>query len=247
MEIRLQRCSWRAQNEEANKHLDDDELKTWSQLRKLGLVESAGIFRGLVSSALYERRALRELDLSGNTELRCAEFGACAQLSTITTLSLRSTSITCAEASRILSRPSLLRELDVSQCSAITPALCAALPPTLAVLRARKTRLLTGADGNGMTGGYDGVSDTLRVLNADYSSLQNWRALSSGVSELRELYLAYSKFLGDERVEEALAAMPQLEKLNLQGCCCVGNRTAAAIVRHSKLSHSWVHRTHGCR
>lgn len=248
VELGLRRCSWRVHQEEAKEELDDVEPQTLLQLQKLRLTEiDSELLHGLISSlTLVERHALRELDLYwcrnlyGSIEM----LDACAALSNITKLSLQLTSFSCADATRNLPRLSSLRELDVSCTIAINDgALWAALPPTLVVLRANGT-------GQRWTGLFrdNGILPVrsefaLRVLEASKSGLRSWDALSSGFGELRELSLAYSGELGEDGVEAALAAMPQLEKLNLRGCDRVGDRTAAAIARHPRLSHSSIQRT----
>lgn len=251
VQLGLMKCSWGSGVEDARKRYEDAEcqswsleFQTWSRLQSLRLMKSTPVLSGLVrNGALFELHALRELDVSGCEYLNGSQFDAIARLSKMTTLSVRATAFTCADAARILPRLPLLKELVVSQCRAITSALWVGLPPTLLVLRASGTRLFQVTNGVGVAGGCGGVGGSLRVLDADFSGLESWRALTSGFGELRELYIAYSEKLGDEPVEAALAAMPKLEKLNLRGCARVGNRTAVAIARHCKLSHIWVELT----
>lgn len=243
VELAMIRCGWTPERGERKK-LDGVELETWSRLRVLRLWDSSTVLVDLVSNfALFELHALRELDLSGSKRLERSLFDACASLSKVTTLSLRATSFSSADAARILPRLPALRELVVSQCQGITSALWDVLPPTLEVLRASGSWLFRGANRGGVAGRCGGAGSNLRVLDADFSCLETWEPLRCGFGELEELYLAYSEDLTDELAAEALAAMPRLEKLNLHGCPRVGDRAAAAIARHPKLSVVWVELT----
>lgn len=243
-DLGLTRCPWARKQKKAKEKLDDAEVDAWSRLQVLRLKESSKIWRRLASNpTLLKRLTLRQLDLSNCWELRRAEFDACAMLSTMTQLSLKQSAFSTADAARILPLLSSLRELDVSGCKAISSALLAALPPTLIVLRASNTNLFEDADGNRVTTFCGGAECNLSELHVDNSGLRTWQALSRGFGKLRWLSVAHSVYLVDERVEEALAAMPQLEKLRLTHCLEIGDRTMTAISRHPNLSCVWVHLT----
>lgn len=241
LDLGLKRCSWRPGQEDEAKKFQDREKKTWSQLQNLGLWKSSDVFLRLSSNfALFELHDLREVDISGSKDLKGSMFDVCARFQKLTRLSVQSTQFSCADAARILPALSSLQELVVSQCRAIDSTLWASLPPSLVVLRASGTWFLRKTFGMSAKAGPHDFRGSLRVLEADFSGMKSWRSLSSGFSQLQELYLAYSKGLGDDQVEAALVSMPQLEKLNLYGCTGVGDRTAAAIARHHKLSQIWV-------
>lgn len=91
--------------------------------------------------------------------------------------------------------------------------------------------------------GSGGVGRRMRVLDARYSCLESWRALSIGIGELRKLHMFFSESLGDDGVEDALEAVPHLEELHLGGGAFAGNRTAAEIAQHRRFSRIWIVQT----
>lgn len=196
-------CSWSPGSELAEEKPEDvkfqswsawncresREFQTWSRLQTLDLKFSCEVLRSLVSNgSLVELHALREFDIDvwvledddedyyGDEDgglLDRSDFDAMARLSKLTTLSLQDAPCTGAYATRILPRLSSLQELVVNGCDSVTSALWAALPPTLVILRASGTSLLTDVNGNAATGGCGGVGGSLRVLDAPFTALED--------------------------------------------------------------------------
>lgn len=245
-EMELSRCSMRSEWTDMGNSVETMlrlEMGTLGmfQVQKLNLRESPGFFQRLVTH--YAFGSLQELNLSGCQDLRSSGFDACAAFSKLKKLVLRSTGFSSADATRIFPSLSSLQELDVSFCGAIDSTLWAALPVTVVVLRASMTRLFNNGYGYEVIEGCGGPGRNLRVLEAAFSELSTWSAMSSGFGALRDLRLEMSNRLGDERVEEALAAMPLLEDLHVFGCKRVGDRTAAAIARHRQLTNIAIYST----